>query len=85
MRTRALVLWNDAIEFGGVTESELSATGGSGELLRDRLRTLCEKDEAKDVLHGALLARMERRKAECAWLNELDERPAGGGAEPSEW
>ena len=77
MRVRAFEISNDAVKTLG------SADGGLrqfAEAAQVKLRTMLERDEAKDFLHGLLVARMDRLQAmeqrrNPNWKKELDERP----------
>ena len=75
MRLSAKLLFDDAIQFGAMAELASDAKV-SLDALASKVSALCERDEAKDFLHGVLVALMERYHAKHSGLaRELDLRP----------
>jgi len=86
MRVRAFEISDDAVKtVDSRTDGRLAAQAvrdlrETAEAAQVKLRTMLERDEAKDLLHGLLVARMDRLQAmeqrrNSNWRKELDERP----------
>ena len=61
MRLRAVMLLQDAVEHGQIGELKVKDKTFIVllQIARNKLSTLCERDEVKDFLHGLLVAKMD--------------------------
>ena len=79
MRLCARELYEDSYEYGELDELKKAPAPHNLETVRERVESLCKRDEVKDFLHGKLVEQMERFRASKKGRNwaddQLDLRP----------